>query len=141
MELSTMWWIAVIAMLILELLSGTIYLLMLALGLAAGALAAHAGAGFQAQLVIAAGVGAGAVTVWHLLRKRRPAAGGEALNLDVGHVLLIAEWGPQNQASVRYRGAEWMAVLKPGCSPAADGRYRVAGIEGSSLLVEPAPQA
>lgn len=141
MDLSTMWWIAVIAMLILELLSGTIYLLMLALGLAAGALAAHAGAGFQTQLVLAAGVGAGAVTVWHLLRKRRPAAAGDAFNLDVGHVLVIAQWGPENQASVRYRGADWTALLKPGCSLAEDGRYRVTGVEGSSLVVEPAPPA
>jgi hypothetical protein len=40
---STLWWLATGALVVLELTSGTFYLLMLALGAAAGALAAHLG--------------------------------------------------------------------------------------------------
>ena len=138
MEASTLWWIAAIALLILELTSGTAYLLMLALGLSAGALAAHAGLGLSAQLVAAGTVGAGAVTVWHLLRKRRRQEPADDLNLDVGQVLQIHQWNAQQQSSVRYRGAEWLAVLEPGCERSSDGRYRVARIEGNQLMVEPA---
>mgnify|MGYP006147005675 CR=1 FL=1 len=55
---STLWWLLAGAVVALELFTGTFYLLMLALGMAAGALAAHAGAGLAVQLVVAAGVGA-----------------------------------------------------------------------------------
>ena len=41
---STGWWLAAGVLVVAELATGTFYLLMLALGLAAGALAAHAGA-------------------------------------------------------------------------------------------------
>ena len=42
---STLWWLATGVVVIVELLSGTFYLLMLAIGLAAGAVAAHLGLG------------------------------------------------------------------------------------------------
>jgi membrane protein implicated in regulation of membrane protease activity len=53
-DASTWWWILAGMAVIAELLTGTFYLLMLALGLSAGALAAHAGAGVAGQLVAAA---------------------------------------------------------------------------------------
>ncbi|TNF61541.1 MAG: NfeD family protein, partial [Burkholderiales bacterium] len=40
---STLWWLMTGAAVVLELLTGTFYLLMLAIGLAAGAVAAHLG--------------------------------------------------------------------------------------------------
>ena len=52
MEDSTLWWLAAGAAVIVELLTGTFYLLMLTLGLAAGALAAHAGRDDVIVLVI-----------------------------------------------------------------------------------------
>ena len=42
---STLWWLLAGAAVAVELLTGTFYLLMLGIGVAAGALAAHAGAG------------------------------------------------------------------------------------------------
>ena len=47
-----------------ELMSGTFYLLMLAIGALAAALAAHLGAGLTTQLVTAAVVGGLAVVLW-----------------------------------------------------------------------------
>ena len=43
MEASTIWWLAAGAVVVAELLTGTFYLLMVALGLVAAALAAHLG--------------------------------------------------------------------------------------------------
>src|SRR4051812_27561205 len=68
---STTWWLLAGAAVAVELLTGTFYLLMLGIGMAAGALAAHAGAGRATQLVVAAVVGGGTVAAWHLVRKRR----------------------------------------------------------------------
>ena len=59
MEYSTLWWLAAGVAVAAELLSGTFYLLMLALGMAAAGLAANLGAPAQAQMLVAAGVGGG----------------------------------------------------------------------------------
>ena len=60
---ATVWWLATGLVVLLELFTGTFYLLMLAVGLAAGALAAHAQLGLSGQLVVAALVGATTVSL------------------------------------------------------------------------------
>lgn len=139
MEASTAWWIGAGILLALEMTTGTIYLLMLALGVAAAALAAHAGWGLSGQITVAAGVGLVAVLVWHLLRRRQqgstPARAERSVNLDIGEELQIEAWSPDGQASVRYRGAQWTAVLRAG-QPAEPGRHRVVELSGNRLIVE-----
>jgi len=136
---STVWWLLTGAAVAVELVTGTFYLLMLAIGLAAGALAAHAGAGLPAQLVVAALVGGGAVGAWHLVRRRRPAAlranANPDVNLDVGETVLVEAWQPDGTAQVRYRGASWTVAHPPGAAPAA-GLHRVREVVGSRLIVE-----
>ena len=51
---ATGWWIAAGMLVAIELLTGTFYLLMLALGCVAAALAAHAGGGTVLQIAVAA---------------------------------------------------------------------------------------
>jgi len=136
---STVWWLLTGAAVAVELVTGTFYLLMLAIGLAAGALAAHAGTGLPAQLVVAAVVGGGAVAAWHVVRRRRPAALGASanpdVNLDVGETVLVESWQPDGTAQVRYRGASWTVAHPPGAAPAA-GLHRVREVVGSRLIVE-----
>ena len=139
MEHSTLWWLMAGAAVVAELLTGTFYLLMLAIGLAAGALAAHFGVGMETQLVAAALVGGGAVVVCYLLRRRTPgappAASNRDVNLDVGETVQVDAWGPDGTAQVRYRGAQWTVLLRPG-NAASPGLYRVAEVVGSRLLVD-----
>ena len=61
---STIWWLIAGGAVVLELLSGTVYLLLLGVGFAAAAIAAHAGGSLSVQLVVAAVVGVGAVAAW-----------------------------------------------------------------------------
>lgn len=141
MEQSTLWWLMAGAAVIAELLTGTFYLLMLALGLAAAALAAHLGAGLTVQLLTAALVGGGAVAGWTLLRQRRAAGdaslgAGQSASLDIGETLQIDHWNPDGTATVRYRGASWVAVHRPGAAPST-GPHRVAELVGNRLVVEP----
>ena len=72
MELSTWWWVATGVLITLELLTGTFYLLMLAVGATAGALAAHAGASPATQWIVGSLLGGTAVVVSYLVRRRRP---------------------------------------------------------------------
>jgi membrane protein implicated in regulation of membrane protease activity len=136
---STVWWLLAGSSVALELLSGTFYLLMLAIGLAAAALAAQMGASLSAQFVTAAGVGGAAVIAWHLLRGRRPPdppdAANPDLHLDVGETVQVEHWLPDGSASVRYRGTHWTVIHRPGVPP-APGAHRVAEVLGNRLLVD-----
>src|SRR4051812_40866992 len=94
---STLWWLMTGTAIAVELLTGTFYLLMLAIGLASAALAAHAGASTAIQLVVAALVGGGAVTAWHLMRPRQPtgpASANRDVNLDIGETVQVEAWNP-----------------------------------------------
>ena len=137
---STWWWIVTGALIALELMVGSFYLLMLAIGTAAGALAAHLGASFTTQLVTAAVVGGAAVVICYLMRRPRPGdpspRAQRSVNLDVGETVQIDHWNADGTANVRYRGAPWIAMHRPGVMP-RPGPHRVAELVGSRLLVDP----
>lgn len=136
---STIWWLLAGAAVAIELVTGTFYLLMLAIGLAAAAVAAHAGAAVPAQLVIAGVVGGGAVAAWHLLRGRQtpaPSAGANRdVNLDVGETVVVDAWNADRTATVRYRGASWTVACAGEGTP-APGQHRVREVVGNRLIVE-----
>jgi len=137
----TFWWLLAGASVAIELLTGTFYLLMLAIGLAAAALAAHAGASQALQMLVAAGVGGGAVVAWHLKRDRNhtepPAQANVNVYMDIGETIHISAWNSDGTASVQYRGAHWTAIHRAGVSPSA-GTHRVAELVGNRLLVDKA---
>ena len=139
MSQTTIWWLIAGALVVLELLSGTFYLLMLALGAAVAALAATAGISATAQMLTAALVGGGAVVTWHQWRAKaypkRPAQANPDVNLDIGEIVQIANWNPDGTATVHYRGAGWTAVHRQGVS-ASPGAHRVSEVIGNRLVVD-----
>lgn len=136
---STIWWLLAGAAVVVELTTGTFYLLMLAIGLAAAALAAQFGVGTIAQLLIAAVVGGGAVVSWYFVRSQRAvtssASANPDVNLDIGETVTVESWNPDGTATVKYRGANWTVMHRPGSTPAS-GPHRVAEVIGSRLLVD-----
>jgi membrane protein implicated in regulation of membrane protease activity len=136
---STLWWLLAGSAVVLELFTGTFYLLMLALGMVAAALAAHAGAGTTVQLIVAAVLGSAAVVGWYFIKKRRdgdPSVRSmRSVNLDVGETVQIDEWNADGTASVKYRGAQWTVIQRAGNAP-TPGTYRVAELVGNRLLVD-----
>lgn len=140
MEESTIWWLAAGAVVVAELLTGTFYLLMVAVGLVAAALAAHLGLPLALQIVTAAIVSGGAVVAWYLVKKRRPgdpsARADRSVNLDVGETVMIESWSPDGTTLVKYRGATWTAIHRPGVTPST-GMHRVSELVGNRLLVDP----
>lgn len=138
---STLWWLIAGGAIVLELLTGTVYLLLLGAGFAAAAIAAHLGVGTTGQLLTAAVVGVGAVGAWHLIRRRRPAdppsEANRDMNLDIGESIQVDHWNQDGTASVRYRGAQWTVVPRPGVVPST-GMHRVAEVIGNRLVVDKA---
>lgn len=137
---STLWWLLAGILVAAELITGTFYLLMLALGLAAAAIAAHLGLAGGAQLLVAALIGGGATALWHWKRARQPrsapARENRDVNLDIGERVQVAAWNPDRTTQVQYRGSRWQARLQPGAEAAA-GEHRVAAVEGNWLVLAP----
>lgn len=136
------WWLATGMAVIAELLTGTFYLLMVALGLAAGALAAHLGLPQLQQVAVAAIAGCAAVGLcWQVRRRSRLAVpapqANPDLNLDIGQTVHVAQWRPDGTAQVHHRGAHWHARLQQPRADAAPGTYRIRAIEGSELILGP----
>jgi membrane protein implicated in regulation of membrane protease activity len=137
----TWWWLLAGALVALELITGTFYLLMLALGGAAAALAAHAGAGVSVQIACAAVVGLMAVVLWHLWRQRssEPTARAQrSVNLDIGEQLLVDAW-TDGVADVKYRGAQWQAICRHAAP--SPGLHRVVELQGNRLVLEPVTES
>ena len=136
---STLWWLLAGGAIVAELVTGTFYLLMLALGFAAAALAAYAGGSTVLQTLVASVVGGGAVVVWHQIRskhpKNLPASANPDVNLDNGGTEQVDAWNPDGTAQVQYRGANWTVVHRPGNLP-VPGAHRVAEVIGNRLLVD-----
>ena len=136
---ATWWWAAAGALVAAELASGTFYLLMLALGMAAAAMAAHAGRGEAAQFVLAALVGGGAVIAWRAKRRAEPApepaASNRNVNLDIGSHVHVGDWRADGTARVQYRGAAWDVRYQGSGMPAA-GDYTIRALDGNCLLVD-----
>jgi membrane protein implicated in regulation of membrane protease activity len=139
---STIWWLVTGGFIAVELLTGTFYLLMLAIGFAFAALAANLGWSQTQQIVVAALVGGGAVVGWHLRQMKRhqqePSAQANAnVNLDIGETVQIDQWNADGTADVHYRGARWTAIHRSGVTP-SPGQHRVAELIGNRLLVDKA---
>jgi membrane protein implicated in regulation of membrane protease activity len=135
------WWGVLAGILVaVEMGTGTVYLLMLAGGAVAGAITAAAGSSLQWQIVCSAVVGAGATLAWHKLRKRKPssapAESNPDMNMDVGQVVHVEEWGANKACRVSYRGSDWDIEFQGAGEPTA-GSYVIRSVVGNRLIVSP----
>ena len=112
MEEDLLWAILGLALVIVELLTGTFYLLMLALAAFGAALAAWFGQPFGVQAVVAAVISAGGCYGAHIYRVRN--AQQQMAPVDAGQPARFENWVDQGArlARVRYRGASWDALVE-----------------------------
>jgi membrane protein implicated in regulation of membrane protease activity len=127
---------------IVEMFTGTFYLLMLAIGLAAGGLAAVSGANTPMQFLIASLIG---VVATYMLRRSRigntshiDAARDPNINLDIGQTMTVSAWQSSGSdtyiARALYRGALWDVELQNG-AVARPGQFIIREVKGSRLIV------
>ncbi|RDK02508.1 NfeD family protein [Paraburkholderia lacunae] len=131
------WWIGAGVLVALELMSGTFYLLMIALGFVAAAIARMAGAATDLQLAVAAVVALAAVVILRRSRfgrrSRKEASKNPDVNLDIGQTLTVPVWH-ERRARANYRGAAWDVELAAG-EPEDAQVYEIAELRGSCLVV------
>ena len=132
------WWVGAGVLIVAELMTGTFYLLMIALGFLAGVMGYAFDAPLDLQFAIAALVALIAVTVLRRVRSRRQRRGVEVsrnpdVNLDIGSTLAVGQWH-DGRARAMYRGAEWDIELAPG-EPDDAPLYEITALRGNSLIV------
>ena len=137
MQPALAWLLAGLLLVVVELMTGTFYLLILGIAAGIGSLVAFLGLSLWIQAVvaaIAAVVGAGLVHRYH---RAANATSPKDIDNDVGQTVTIESWisEPQRLARVRYRGTTWDAEVIGSDAIAPDAHLYVVATEGSRLKV------
>ncbi|HTQ76566.1 MAG TPA: NfeD family protein [Burkholderiales bacterium] len=138
MEADLAWALLGLALVAVELLSGTFYLLMLGVAAFGAAAAAWLGYRFPVQALVAAGIAALGCYAVHLYRARNRSR--QMAPIDAGQPARFEAWvdAAARRARVSYRGASWEAVVEgelEGAAPAAGATLYVMATSGNTLRV------
>lgn len=135
MTTTSLWFIAALVVLGIELMLGTVYLLAAALGLAAGGLASWAGLDFTLQCLAVGLVTIARCLVARVLRRGKAGGEAEALqSIDEGREVEVRSVAADGSAEVIYRGARWRARAAVGSLAA--GRWTIGRVDGTELVLE-----
>lgn len=127
------WWMVAGVLVVAELLTGSFFLLALAIAFAAGGVTALFGASFELQLLAATILAVAGVFVAHRTRQRvRPGSGEPAF--DIGQPVRVQAWNTDGTARVSYRGTLWQAEPAAPDTPRAETMYIVA-LRGNTLVI------
>jgi membrane protein implicated in regulation of membrane protease activity len=133
------WFVLAFVLVVVELMTGTFYVLMIAIAFAAGGATAWLGGAVWAQFLAASLVGALATLV--LRRSRVGKASRHAdhatdaeQNLDIGQAVAVVQWTEEGTTRVQYRGTQWDAVLAEG-EPRDAARYYIRAVHGARLTL------
>ena len=135
MDPALAWAIAGLVLVITELVTGTFYLLMLAVAAFGAAAAAYLGQAFPVQSVVAAVVAAAGCYAVHLYRAK---SSKEKMSpIDTGMPASFENWidAGARLARVRYRGASWDARVDGGEAVEPGALLYVVATEGNTLRV------
>lgn len=132
------WWVIALVLGVSELLSGTFFMLMLALAAALTALAAHAGvSGWPWQVALFAILSVGLTAFWRRHRPRVLRVQDNALNQGagrwVGRELVLTEGISAGSGRAALDDSFWN-VRGPDCAPGT--RARIVSVDGNTLVVE-----
>ena len=132
------WLILAGLLLIAELLSGTFYLLMLAVAALGAWVAMMLGVDFLTQTIVFL-IGAAILTVltrryrYRINARNRP---NLAENLDAGVILTVRDWD-NGIGRTYYRGTNWAVQLETDDqAPLTDGSFRIVRLDGTRIRVE-----
>lgn len=132
------WWGFAVILVIMEMFSGTFYLLAVSLGLTMAGGMAYMGFSWAMQVTVAALWCVASIGLLHFMRKGKEPPNPQAnFGYDVGQSVNVVRWQDARHARVSYRGAEWDAELAPQVqADAQKAVWRIQKIDGSRLIIE-----
>jgi membrane protein implicated in regulation of membrane protease activity len=132
------WWIAAAALMAAELLTGTFYLLVIGIAVAFGGLAAWFGIDPALQWITAGALAIAGTAALRQWRRRLLEGTPPQRGLDIGQMVQVKTWGPDNTARVAYRGSTWDAELVSPVTAKTEAMY-IAAMRGSVLILSDRP--
>lgn len=136
MALQYLWWIAAAILVGVEMMTGTFYLLVVALACVAGGAIAVMGYDISWQWGAAALVevlGTLAINRWKRTHASTPKLSN---NLDIGGKVSVLQWNEDGSARVAYRGTQWDAVLESPATPRREHMV-IVDMRGALLVLGP----
>lgn len=133
------WFGATALFLLLEMATGTFYLLLVALGLTASGIASYADLSLIWQIVSGLVVSLIGLVALHRCRKAKgyiPAQSNANVVQDVGQRVIVDAWDESGQARVFYRGSHWSARIDVDY-PAQPGEHYIQAVKGLTLILRP----
>ena len=112
------WFLLAFALLGLEMLSGTFYMIVFSIAAAAGGISAYFNLGITVQLIVATLVGivgTRLLRTWKLKNMRPESAADH--NLDIGQTVQVETWREDGSLRVQHRGSQWDAELDSADTP------------------------
>jgi membrane protein implicated in regulation of membrane protease activity len=135
MEEDVLWAILGLGLVIVELLTGTFYLLVLGIAAFGAALAAWLGQGFPVQVIILAVIAALGCYGVHVYRAKNSTR--QMAPVDAGQPANFENWVDQGArlARVSYRGASWDALVDGDAAVESGALLYVVSANGNTLKV------
>jgi membrane protein implicated in regulation of membrane protease activity len=136
MSMELGWLLLALVLGIVELLTGTFFLLILGIAAGVGSLVAWLGGTFLVQALIASATAVAGTVL--LIQRKKSTPGPAAENqMDLGQTVVHTSWVSEAQriARVRYRDADWDAEVLGTDRIEPGAILFVAGVEGSRLKV------
>lgn len=136
MDPALAWLLLGLALVVVELLTGTFYLLILGLAAGIGSLVAWYGAPIWMQTVVVAVAGVVGCALLHRRKLANPSKPADN-QMDVGQTVAFESWisEPQRLARVSYRGASWEAEIVSAGAVEAGAVLYVVATQGSRLRI------
>lgn len=135
MEPDVLWAILGLGLMVVELMTGTFYLLVLGIAAFGAAVAAWMGQPFGVQVIIGAVLAVGGCYGVHMYRAKN--AKEQMVSIDAGQPASFENWIDQGArlARVRYRGASWDARVEGEASVDSGAMLYVVSSNGNTLQV------
>lgn len=129
------WLVLAGVLLVSEILTGTFYLVLVAVGAFLGGVVAYFGYPIELQIITASVFSVIASLLLQSSRRKKNSENqsSAADKLDVGNLIEVDAWNEHGMASVMYRGAQWQGkCIDP--TP-VKGLYQVSDVQGNTLLL------
>lgn len=127
------WFLLALVLLVLEMATGTFYMLVLSIALGVGGAVALLGLNLPLQLTCSAVTGIVGTVILRRAKFGRPDT-ASSQGLDVGQPVQPLTWRDDGSLRVFYRGAEWNAELESADMPRDQSLY-IKAMRGSTLIL------
>lgn len=134
-----LWFGAAAMFVLLEMITGTFYLLLIALGLTASGAATYFGAPLAVQIICGMVVSlAGLAAVYHYRKSKgyKATQSDANINPDIGKRVTVLAWNDNGTAQVFYRGANWSAEIAKN-EVMLPGEHTIYAVHGLVLVLRP----